>query len=114
MISQYLQNDIVNALPSYFDPLLHIEFVPLVLYASLFIAIFTPLIFIFLWLARLKMSLTKSRTFLEVKPTYKTLQSPLSTKKLFTVIHYTLMLYYLLGGVISFFTQESSEYLIIK
>lgn len=87
MLFQFLQFNIVNVLPSYFDPLFKIPLIPFLILLTIFIVLILPTVFVLLWSARLKQTIKDNRKYLEVRPIYKTLQSPLSTKQLFTIIH---------------------------
>ena len=87
MLFQFQQFNIVNVLPSYFDPLFKIPLIPFLLLSAIFLVLILPAAFVLLWFARLKQTIKDNRKYLEVRPIYKTLQSPLSTKQLFTIIH---------------------------
>ena len=79
--------DFTNILPSYLSPFFTASFI--VLFFQLFSAglVVTVLAYLLLRFIQLRMTLAKQYVLLEVKPVYKTLQSPLSTKQLFTVLH---------------------------
>jgi hypothetical protein len=79
--------DITQFLPSYLIPF--ISYTNVTLLVRLFIVLLagSAALGIALTLARLRVVLKKKYTFLEVKPVYNTLQSPLSTAKLFRILH---------------------------
>lgn len=87
MLFQYLPINIVNVLPSYFNPIFNIEFIQLLVIPTFIVIIIIPIVITFLWIIRLRLSINEEKIYLEVKPIYKTIQSPLSTKQLFTIIH---------------------------
>ncbi len=91
MSIQYNIANLKDAFPSYFHPLFSLLSTPHILnnffiISGLIILILITAIFIISYI-RIKRFLSGSYTILEVKPTYKTLQSAFSTEQLFAVVH---------------------------
>lgn len=78
------QSNLSDAFPDYLAPLFNIPFSPYFI-IGLFLGIIA-FIFYIKYLG-IKKSLKEKYVFLEVKPTDRTLKSPLSTNQLFTVLH---------------------------
>jgi len=82
--------DISKAFPSYLSWLFtspdnqYFSSLPLLLILSIFLLIIVVLLLLYI---RLKKTITEIYIYLEVRPTDKTLKTPLSTSQLFTVLH---------------------------
>lgn len=83
--------DLKNALPSYLTPFLpsdySVDFINSLPVVLILLVVGMVGISICLWTIRLRKTLRVAYTFLEIKPTDRTLKSPLSTNQLFTALH---------------------------
>jgi hypothetical protein len=83
--------DIAKVFPAYMSPFFNYLFMPgflnLVTVSVLVITFLFVLLSVFLYFFRLQKTLKDTYMYLEVKPTDKTLKSPLSTNQLFVLLH---------------------------
>lgn len=79
--------ELSQILPSYLIPLFSHTDLSLLLAILIAIIALAIVALVILTLTRIRYSLQRQYSLLEVKPVYKTLQSPLSTQQLFTVLH---------------------------
>ena len=79
--------DVVQFLPSYLVPFFADGNLSLFLTMFTSLLIGTAVLSVLVKLIRLRITVSKKYVLLEVKPVYKTLQSPLSTQQLFKMLH---------------------------